>query len=70
MILKTQGWGMDKVLKASTVVCAALSLSVTQLYAADLDYQIEPYLDVTYGVFNSQKSYANPEDGAKKPGRS
>lgn len=55
---------MDKVLKTSAVVCASLCFGV--LHAADLDYTIAPYLDVTYGLFHSQKSYNNPDDGSKK----
>ena len=57
---------MNKRLKVSTVVFVSLSASASLIHAADLDYKIEPFVDVTYGIFNSQKSYANPEDGSKK----
>lgn len=29
--------------------------------ATEVDYHIQPYLDVSYGIFHSQKSYGNPE---------
>ena len=51
-----------KIFKQTAVVAAcAFYLPMTHA-ASQIDYDIQPYVDVMLGVFHSQKSYANPED--------
>jgi len=59
-----KGHVMDNAFKLTTGLLASLSFSV--LHAADSNYTITPYVDAVYGIFNSQKSYNNPDDQSKK----
>lgn len=47
--------------QTATALACAFFLPMTQA-TAQIDYEIQPYADVMFGIFHSEKSYANHDD--------
>ncbi len=51
-----------KLFKQTAMALACSFFLTTTQAASQIDYEIQPYVDVMLGVFHSEKSYTNPED--------
>lgn len=47
--------------QTAMALACSFFLPITQA-SSQIDYEIQPYVDVMLGIFHSEKSYANPED--------